>query len=591
MPHLRLEKTALHFPFGRAIELSPLQARVFQACDGQRSACQVAVQVNNAAQAEVYQVLEQLQAARFLTWTLEISPESSFPEHLLRQQLAQIGDASLRATSLTMLGSLETARDAVAAASGDVDQLAAALEHLDTTFSALTATAPTRFDGKMYAGRTLVYEDCRRDIEVRLGTDFVQSLGHPLSLLLTSARWFTWELARLYREAFVRAYQELALQLGTATLDFPSFWLWIQPLLFDEDRLLTRELLPLFQQKWAEILARGNASTADTHQVHYNSQALRPAVLASFAAPAPGWRSACYHNPDVLLQACTPEEICQGRYQLVLGEFHMATNTLQSQLFVLQHPSPPYLRESMQADLPQIRFLPLVGREAFPGSRTRPGLVAPQDIRYVYSGDAITVPGAEALPISELFLEQGGTGLVVCTQDRRWSVDVIELVAEFLSQISSDSFQLRAPDRHLPRITIDRLVVARESWSFYPTDLDFLPASMSQAESFLAARRWKHANDLPRFVFFKIPEETKPCFLDFDSPLSLENFRRMVRRMLRDEQKSASVLLSEMLPAPEHLWLSDAEGRRYTSEIRLVAVDQLQTCASVAQDEGETSGF
>jgi len=582
MPHLYLAKTTLRFPFGRALELSALQARVLQACDGQRSAFQVAVQVEDATPAQVYRCLEQLQAAHALTWTLQISPESSFPEQLLRHQLEQIGDAALRAASLRMLSSLETARDAVAAAAGDGEQLAAALEHLDTTFSTLTQAAATRFHGKMYAGRTLVYEDCRRAGEVCLGTDVVQHLGHPLSLLLTSARWFTWELARLYREAFLQAYQELALQMGTATLDFPSFWLWIQPLLFDEDRLLTRTLLPIFQQKWGALLARADAGSA--HRVHYTSEELRCAVQASFAAPGPGWRSACYHNPDVLLEARTPEDIRQGSYQLVLGEFHMATNTLQSQLFVLQHPSPHALLTQMQADLPQTRFLPLVGREAFPGSRTRPGLIAPEDIRYVYSSDASAIPGAEVLPISEFVLEQGMQGLTVHSRDGRWSVDLIEFVAEFLSQIASDSFQLRAPESHLPRLTIDRLVVARESWSVDPADLDFLPTSLSQAESFLAARRWMHANALPRFVFFKIPEETKPCFLDFESPLYVEHFRRMARRMLRESQHNARLLLSEMLPAPEHLWLPDAEGRRYTSEIRLVAVDQVQAGVCATED-------
>jgi hypothetical protein len=33
------------------------------------------------------------------------------------------------------------------------------------------------------------------------------------------------------------------------------------------------------------------------------------------------------------------------------------------------------------------------------------------------------------------------------------------------------------------------------------------------------------------------------------------------------------VRFSEMLPGPEHLWLTDAQGNRYTSELRLTAVD------------------
>jgi hypothetical protein len=30
----------------------------------------------------------------------------------------------------------------------------------------------------------------------------------------------------------------------------------------------------------------------------------------------------------------------------------------------------------------------------------------------------------------------------------------------------------------------------------------------------------------------------------------------------------------EMLPAPDEAWLTDAEGQRYTAELRLVARDQ-----------------
>ena len=29
-----------------------------------------------------------------------------------------------------------------------------------------------------------------------------------------------------------------------------------------------------------------------------------------------------------------------------------------------------------------------------------------------------------------------------------------------------------------------------------------------------------------------------------------------------------------MLPAPDQAWLTDAQGQRYTSELRMVAVDQ-----------------
>jgi hypothetical protein len=34
------------------------------------------------------------------------------------------------------------------------------------------------------------------------------------------------------------------------------------------------------------------------------------------------------------------------------------------------------------------------------------------------------------------------------------------------------------------------------------------------------------------------------------------------------------VTVTEMLPAPDQTWLTDAKGRRYTAELRMVAVDQ-----------------
>jgi hypothetical protein len=36
-----------------------------------------------------------------------------------------------------------------------------------------------------------------------------------------------------------------------------------------------------------------------------------------------------------------------------------------------------------------------------------------------------------------------------------------------------------------------------------------------------------------------------------------------------------------MLPDPEHLWLTDAQGNRYTSELRLTAVDLTHPNSSI----------
>jgi hypothetical protein len=43
--------------------------------------------------------------------------------------------------------------------------------------------------------------------------------------------------------------------------------------------------------------------------------------------------------------------------------------------------------------------------------------------------------------------------------------------------------------------------------------------------------------------------------------------------MLAGNHKEGRVTLTEMLPAPDQLWLPDADGCVYTSEFRMVAWD------------------
>jgi hypothetical protein len=64
----------------------------------------------------------------------------------------------------------------------------------------------------------------------------------------------------------------------------------------------------------------------------------------------------------------------------------------------------------------------------------------------------------------------------------------------------------------------------------------------------------------------------KPVYLDFDSPISAEMLIRTVRRLDDEKPDDTVITCSEMLPTPEQAWLTDAGGRRYSAEIRLLAV-------------------
>jgi hypothetical protein len=165
---------------------------------------------------------------------------------------------------------------------------------------------------------------------------------------------------------------------------------------------------------------------------------------------------------------------------------------------------------------------------------------------------------------SELVVAPGGEDLVVCTRDRRRTFDLVECFDMYLRLTTSCHFSLLPKAPHVPRLTIDDLVVARESWHFQPEQLEF--CRVEPGACFPAARAFARTHGLPRFVFARIPEEPKPWFVDFASPVYVEILAKLCR-------KATSLSISEMLPSIEECWLPDADGRLYTSEIRIAAVD------------------
>lgn len=72
----------------------------------------------------------------------------------------------------------------------------------------------------------------------------------------------------------------------------------------------------------------------------------------------------------------------------------------------------------------------------------------------------------------------------------------------------------------------------------------------------------------------KVPGETKPFFVDSESPHYMSILAKCARKLqLAADGDGPVVSFSEMLPAMDDLWVTDHEGNRYTAEFRVVAVD------------------
>jgi amino acid adenylation domain-containing protein len=572
MPFVAVSGRALRVPLAPPVPLDPAQAAVLRACDDGRDARGVADAVladpesGLTSAAQVYALLAAAAGAHRIAWRVEVPPHDTRPEETVRALLAHVTDEPVRAAAAATLGELCAARDAVADAAGEPERLAAAMAALLSTFTRLAGTAPARRAGALYAGRTPVYEDCLRAGTVEFGEAALDRIREPLGLVLDSARWFTAAGAALYRRLFEEVHRRRAAELGTSVVPFADFWLRIPEILFDPPARLTAPLVRVLQRRWAEVL-----SLPPDHQgrVRRTAPELAAAVAAAFPAGRPGWPTAVQHSPDLMI-ATDPA----GGTEWVLGELHPGLNTMRYATLIARHPSPETLRAAMVSDLGRgVVYAAETGEEGGVPTRQGNALAGPRDLWFAFAHDSFGHDSARTLPVGECDLVQSPAGLRVRRLDGGVDLDVIEVLGDLIAIALSQQFRMLAPNTHTPRVTIDGLVVSRESWTFPAAELAFA-GTADEARRYREARAWATRTGLPRHVFLRSAGERKPVYADLTGLASVDLVARSVRRARRHAGDAAAVTLTEMLPAPDQLWLTDAEDRRYSAELRVVAVDR-----------------
>ncbi len=594
----------LYIPFaGTPSQLSPAERAVFAACRGRQTALELAARLTGdpaaaaagsdgdgkldpvlglASAADVFEVLESLAARGMIVWQMEVPMHLAGEEELARI-VRRVADPALREPMLAEIGELVAARDAVAAAAGDADRLLAALEALDGRFQQCTGGAARRLPGQTYAGRTLVHEDCRRDLDVEIGADFLAALGPPLSLVLMGARWLCEETARRFRGEFQRAYGELCAASGATAIGLLQFLQKVAPVLLAPGSSLVAAVAAEHERRWSEILAL----PAGERRVQLAGERIQPLVAEAFRASGPGWRLARHHSPDLLVRAASVEAIGRGDFQVVLGEVHLATNTLRNAVLIAHHPQPQDLWRAMLRDIPDPTVIPWLPRRRDGQPRKNPlgfhviprsarlelGLIGAKDLRLALDTDPPGDPHATTLFLGDCLVTERGGALSVVTRDGSQCMDVVDFCELAISVHTINSFRLLSGRPHTPRIAIDKLIVQRELWRVPLADIP-VAAARPGADRFLAARAFVRRHRLPRFVFVGSPYEKKPFCVDFASPAAIEIFARACRGAQEKGGPDVQIAISEMLPEPEQTWLPGPHGERYTSELRLVAVDR-----------------
>jgi len=579
-----LDGNVLHRVLQQPVVLTDTELRILVSCDGSRTLGDVLAEAGAAAGPgsgpgagdDAKAVLARLVELGALRMDLE-SPMHAWPERLLRERLEQIADPAARAAALEPLERIVEARDAVACSAGDPDGLMQSLAGLAATFEEVTGSSSTRRAGELYAGRTLVYQDAVRDVRVELGAAVLAALAGPLGLILDSARWLMNDIADRYHALFAELLDRELKRTRGAPVPLQRLVTLASPYLFAQHSGSLGEIaepsVAELQRRWREVL--GPLSSGSRHQVSMEAVAARAAEL--FPGRPVAWSGARQHSPDLMIATASPDELERGNFLLVLGELHLANNTLDGRCFVEQHPDQARLIAAEQADHGARRVVSIPAKD-FPSvtSRTSPpsALMGPGQVYWsaAVTGSFDPPEDATVMAAAAMTVIRRGDDLVVRVLPSGTELDFFEVIGDLMGGVVTNAFQPIPAAAHRPRVTIDRLVMSREQWVFQVADSGWAFAKDEQ-ERYQLARRWRQEHQLPEQVFFRVPVEYKPMAADFRSIVLVNLFAKYIRQTQAAGYERYTV--SEMLPDLDQLWLTDNAGRRYCSELRFVAYDNL----------------
>ncbi|HEU5066431.1 MAG TPA: lantibiotic dehydratase [Gaiellaceae bacterium] len=466
-------------------------------------------------------------------------PLDPWPEEDAQIRIESIADAAARRRAASGLARLETARKRIATASRD--ELGQALDEFDHVFEDLVGEVPARTPELAGGGRTPVYMDAMRDLHVDLGPGLVAELAASLVPLLESSRWLcgrSFELGcGLMMEAIGpggrRPLAPLFGKVFSALREMP--------------RLLASEHDEL-QRRWADLLDDPDRTTIGER------------ARARFSDFGPAWPISVFHSPDIQIAAADVDAIERGDYLVVIGDFHPGTNPLGQGLFSYRHPDRQRFLETWGSDVgtptiypwpPRVAQVPMT-------ARLMPASNLPGDIVVLPPMPEVRAPrGSRVVSVADLLVD----GATITDREGSFRAPLHSLFWAPMFVATVFSYEPFPNVEHMERITAGRTVFRRESWRISVGDCPTDP---------VAVAGWARDHGMPRRVFVRMPDERKPTYLDVESTVLARVFCRQIRR--RADGAEQFVTVSEMLPRPEDCWL-ELEGERYTSELRIAAVD------------------
>ncbi|CAM5588304.1 lantibiotic dehydratase family protein (plasmid) [Streptomyces viridifaciens] len=520
-----------------------------------------------AAAGEFDRVLDGLDRDGWVVARWEIPIGAPDPLGVLARLLDEAGPAG--AVERALVERLKRALGRFASASPD--RRAAALEEIKAEFSAVTEQSANRAGGRHYADRTVVFEEAFGPVRnMTIGADVAATLGAELApaydlALLPSRRRLRRE-GELLRDWVVSSF---GADTPVPLERFYARFFEHKPALDRACEEVDRDVLRLEAEIAGALLGEDDGGEQEV--------VLEAGLLEKLIAREPDPLPAVC-NPDVLLAARDREALGRGDYLAVVGECHAVRELLTHSSFapMLQSDAPELLEEihrRYRALLAEDELLVDVVRShrdktgtalSHPcpdfevhglSSKPRDRVLHPAQCHVVVRGGRLELRAEGVAQRLRLMAPLAGGPSI-----RRDPLVPFSFPRHF------GGLGLRGPGRaHLPRIRYGRVVLQRELWRIPSGALrGWSPGvhrAAGDAPEFAAACRLRAELGLPRHGFAKIPGEPKPVFVDWTSPLLVRQLFRLARKA------EGAVEFTEMLPAPDQLWL-DVDGGRRTSELR-----------------------
>jgi Lantibiotic dehydratase, N terminus len=166
----------------------------------------------------------------------------------------------------------------------------------DRLFEELVGEPPAPAPGLAGGGRTPIYMDAMRDLDVDLGAGLVGELATSLAPLLESSRWLCGRSFELGCGLMTEAVGD-----GGPRPLAPLFGK-VFAALREMPRLLAPEHDEL-QRRWAELLGDPDRSTIGER------------ARARFSEYEPAWPISVFHSPDIQIAAADVEAVERGEYR------------------------------------------------------------------------------------------------------------------------------------------------------------------------------------------------------------------------------------------------------------------------------------